>query len=112
MAEIRGSLGWFAGLMLCCASASAQEQFGPQPKDAPVTESRGLGRAPAATQSPRVTRTSDLQRGWLSQTTVSLVGVLGLAAGAGIVVRLVSRRQSGLRAGPGAGQPRLRPPRE
>ncbi len=100
-----------AALWLLLSSIPVQARpdvpSGPPPTVAPATESKALGGSPAAPRAPgagsRPSRPDTPNRGWISQTTVSLAGVLGVAVAAAAVVRLVARRQGGLRSSLGAG---------
>lgn len=93
-------------LLLGCAVASARPDIppGPSPQFVPATESKGLGGAPAvARKSAGAPGSRDEAKSWISQTTVSLAGVLAVAVGIGVAVRFVSRRQGGLRSSLSAG---------
>jgi hypothetical protein len=100
VAEFGRSLRRTAAILACCAAARADV---PQSPAVSASESKGLGVAPARSTSGGVARETTPGRGWVPQTTVSLAGVLAVAVGTGLVVRFISKRQGGLRAGLGAG---------
>jgi hypothetical protein len=90
-------------MLMSGAAAFAEPEFGPPAPTSSQRESRALG-APGTVfrpPSPSAPRTSD--NSWIGRTTVSLGGVLGVAVAAGAAIRIISKRQGGLRASLGAG---------
>lgn len=86
-------------------SSRAEPEIGPPPSvlAQSKTESKGLGPVPSAQRTPTSARGGAADSGWMGKTTVSLASVLGLAVAGAAALRVISRRNGGLRSSLGAG---------